>query len=154
MYHVDKLENNIINFSLNLLEKFKKNKKDISFNTFTKNGFQTPNVIKHYTDKNKKLLLKNLFKIEDLFHLHLIEYYKEGYQDLHDHKKTEKFSFILYLNDSDGETIFHFKDRKITEIPVKGKIIYFNSDILHLSTKSYLNKKVLVGAINKNENNR
>jgi len=63
LYHVDKLENNIINFSLNLLEKFKKNKKDISLNTFTKNGFQTPNVIKHYTDKNKKLLLKNLFKI-------------------------------------------------------------------------------------------
>ena len=42
--------------------------------------------------------------------------------------KHEKYSWILYLNDSDGDTIFF--EGKI-KLPRKDKLIIFSSDIEH-----------------------
>ena len=122
--------------------------KDASGKTCTQYGYQTPNIINLF-DENllKKILpIKNYYK--EIFHIHYIEYLSGGYQDEHHHEKTEKYSFILYLNDSDGETFF--KDpinKKIT--PKKGKLIFFNSNIFHGGEKSFKGKRVLVGAVNK-----
>ena len=119
---------------------------DASEKTCTKHGFQTPNIVSLFDEKllQKILPIKNYYK--DIFHIHYINYLSGGYQDEHHHKYTEKYSFILYLKDSDGKT--YFKDpvnKKIT--PQKGKLIFFNSSIPHGGERSFKNKKVLVGAV-------
>ena len=116
--------------------------------TCTTNGKQSKNIIELFPDK----ILKDILFFNDfdkkLFHLHYIEYDKGGYQKVHNHKKTEKFSFILYLNDSDGNTIF-CDPYNISIKPKKGMLVVFSSDIMHYSLKSFKNKKILVGAIEK-----
>ena len=83
-----------------------------------------------------------------MFHLHFIDYDKGGYQKPHNHVKTEKYSFILYLNDSDGLTYFEEPiNEKIT--PKKGKTLVFKSDVNHGAEASFKNKRVLVGAMDK-----
>ena len=83
-----------------------------------------------------------------VFHIHYINYFEGGHQETHNHSKTERFSFILYLNDSDGETVFEepiFKKIK----PTKGLLVLFKADFLHCAEKSFNNKKILVGAIDR-----
>jgi len=119
---------------------------DASKKTCTHHGYQTPNIINLF-DENllKKILpIKNYYK--EIFHIHYIEYLSGGYQDEHHHEKTEKYSFILYLNDSDGKTFFKKPiNKKIT--PREGRLVFFNSSIPHGGEKSFKNKKVLVGAV-------
>ena len=121
---------------------------DRSKKTYTYHGFQTPNILNLF-DENllKKILpIKNYYK--EVFHIHYIYYLSGGYQDEHHHEKTEKYSFILYLNNSDGKTFFKKPiNKKIT--PKKGKLIFFNSSIPHGGEKSFKGKKVLVGAVKK-----
>jgi hypothetical protein len=81
-----------------------------------------------------------------LFHIHLIEYFTNGHQSGHNHETTEDYSFILYLNDSDGNTVFE----ELGEIkPKKGRLIFFKSDLWHYGRPSTMNKKVAVGALKK-----
>ena len=121
---------------------------DRSKKTYTYHGFQTPNILNLF-DENllKKILpIKNYYK--EVFHIHYIYYLSGGYQDEHHHEKTEKYSFILYLNNSDGKTFFKKPvNKKIT--PREGKLIFFNSSIPHGGEKSFKGKKVLVGAVKK-----
>ena len=122
---------------------------DSSKGTYTVNGFQTPNIVKHF---NKKLL-KEILPIEDfykkVFHLHYIKYKEYGFQRTHNHKKFEKYSFILYLNNSDGDTIFGEPiNRRI--MPEFGKLIFFDSSILHQAEMSCKGKEILVGGVDQN----
>ena len=114
----------------------------------TIDGKQSENIIALFPEKILKdiLFFNNFYK--KLFHIHYIEYDKGGYQEAHNHEKTEKFSFILYLNDSDGDTFF-CNPYNISIKPEKGLLVVFSSDIMHYSFKSFKNKKVLVGAIDK-----
>tara|TARA_R110000772_G_scaffold92676_2_gene189649 strand:- start:31 stop:501 length:471 start_codon:yes stop_codon:yes gene_type:complete len=129
---------------LSLLNKY--NFKDISNESCTENGYQTSNIVGIF---NKSILKKilpfdNFYK--KIFWIHYIKYHKDGYQVEHDHKKTEKYSFILYLNNSDGDTVFKEPvNKKIT--PKLGKLIFFDSDISHRAEISNEGKQVLVGAI-------
>jgi len=119
---------------------------DASEKTCTQHGFQTPNIVNLFDEKllQKILPIKNYYK--EIFHIHYISYLSGGYQDEHDHKATEKYSFILYLNDSDGKTYFKKPiNKKVT--PKKGKLVFFNSSIPHGGEKSFKNKQVLVGAV-------
>ena len=121
---------------------------DVSEKTCTQHGFQTPNIVSLFNEEllQKILPIKNYYK--EIFHIHYINYLSGGYQREHHHKTTEKYSFILYLNDSDGKTFFKEPiNKKIT--PKKGKLIFFNSSIFHGGEKSFKNKKVLVGAVSK-----
>jgi len=116
-----------------------------SFST-TVNGLQTSNIIDLFSEK----ILKDIIPINDfyksLFHLHYINYRHGGSQKKHDHSKTEKYSFILYLNDADGDTVFESPiNKNIT--PRKGRLVVFSSDIIHYGLETYKNKKLLVGAI-------
>lgn len=120
--------------------------------TCTRNGFQTPNLFDYKLIEEKKInsLSQEIMKIfgkerSYLFHIHLIEYEKGGYQKAHDHKQTEDYSFILYLNDSDGNTVFDTIG--VETVPEKGKIIFFSSDLWHWAKPSKRNKKIVVGAI-------
>lgn len=53
-----------------------------------------------------------------------------------DSKDTDMYSFLYYINDSDGPTYF-FKDNKIIKevVPRKGTGVFFNSNILHAGAK-------------------
>ena len=138
-----------------MLEKYKSQDIKTEQATFTNNGFQTPNVLKEYTPEMRHKLLKDHFHPNDLFHLHLIEYFEGGYQKMHDHWKTEYNSFILHLNDADGDTAFLFTDyedrlkKDLNCRPKEGKIYYFHAHTLHQGKPSFLSKKVLVGALQK-----
>ena len=121
---------------------------DRSEKTCTHHGFQTPNIVNLFNENLLKRILpiKNYYK--EVFHIHYISYLSGGYQEEHNHEKTEKYSFILYLNDSDGKNFFKTPiNKKIT--PEEGKLIFFNSNIPHGGEKSFKGKKILVGAVTK-----
>lgn len=129
---------------LSLLRKY--DFKDISNESYTKNGYQTPNIVNIFNKNMLKKILPFDSFYKKIFWIHYIKYHKDGYQVEHDHKKTEKYSFILYLNNSDGDTIFKEPiNKKIT--PKLGKLIFFDSDILHKAEISNQGKQVLVGAV-------
>jgi len=138
------ISDEIVDNLLITLETFKEKNISVS-DTCTKNGFQTPNILNYDAPQElAKLIMNKIGKNLDLFHIHLIEYYNQGEQLPHDHKDTEDYSFILYLNDSDGNTVLE----NIGEIsPKKGKLIFFKSDILHFAKPSLQQKKIAVGAL-------
>ena len=117
---------------------------NISNDTKTINGFQSNNIVSFFDEDLKKKMMDNQCLYQDIFWIHYIEYENSGFQLKHDHGETEEYSFILYLNDSIGDTVF--SHTRIT--PEKGVLIIFDSKLSHRGAKS-LNKKILVGAIKK-----
>tara|TARA_B100000424_G_scaffold77135_1_gene57462 strand:- start:2313 stop:2762 length:450 start_codon:yes stop_codon:yes gene_type:complete len=146
MFQVSYINKTIIDEIIYILEN--NNIVAVNEESCTIKGFQTDNIINLF----KTDLLKKILPMEDfykkIFHLHYIYYYLNGYQMEHNHIKTEKYSFILYLNNADGNTIFK---EPISESisPELGKLIFFSSDIMHRSEISTNGKKVLVGAVDK-----
>jgi hypothetical protein len=138
------ISNKVVDELLITLDLFKQSKISVS-NTCTKNGFQTDNILKYETPREiAQLIMKEIGKDLNLFHMHLIEYYNQGEQLPHNHKNTEDYSFVLYLNDSDGNTVFD----NIGEIsPKKGKLIFFKSNLMHSGKPSFQGKKIAVGAL-------
>jgi hypothetical protein len=133
---------------LNIISNLDKEKYQLKEETCTKNGFQSINIISIFN----KEILKNIINYKDfyknVFHVHYIEYYKSGYQTIHNHEKTEKFSFIIYLNNSDGDTIFYNVNNKTIKVkPKERQLLIFDSSINHQALPSYKKKKILVGAI-------
>ena len=139
-----KISDQTVDDLLETLEIFKQKNISVS-DTCTKNGFQTSNILEYEAPKElSRRIMKEINKNLNLFHIHLIDYFNQGYQIPHNHEKTEDFSFILYLNDSDGNTVFE----NIDEIsPKKGKLIFFKSNIWHFSKPSLQEKKIAVGAL-------
>ena len=138
------VEDEIVDDFLTTLDLFKE--KDLKVeNTYTVNGFQSVNILALASTKELSCrLLKYIDKKLQLFHIHLIDYAEDGQQDTHDHKETEDYSFILYLNDSDGNTVFE----DVCEVsPKKGKLVLFKSDVRHYGKPTNTNKKVAVGAL-------
>ncbi len=113
--------------------------------TATQNGYQSDNIVKLFdTTILKKIIPINQLH-EKIIHLHYIQYNKGGYQEEHLHKPDD-YSFILYLNNSDGDTVVkHPINKKFA--PKKGKVIVFSGKILHYAEPSFKGKKILVGAI-------
>lgn len=87
------------------------------------------------------------------------EFKKDNYNCPHvDSTNKDMWSMIIYMNDSDGDTIF-FKerydgttkeqatiDKRIT--PEKGKAVIFKGDIFHASSNPIVNKKRIVLNVN------
>ena len=118
---------------------------DISDETYTEKGFQTENILHLFSDNIIKKIVPINKLCERIFHIHYIEYYKGGHQTEHFHK-PDNYSFILYLNNSDGDTVLKDPVNKKFS-PKKGKVIVFDGKILHYGKPSFKNKKILVGAI-------
>lgn len=145
MFRELKVEDQIVDYFLKILEAAKFFEMRSKENKTIK-GFQSLNVNMFFPP----LFLKHMLPDEyvDIKHIHLIEYYKGGYQKEHTHKDTgERLSFILYLNDSDGSTVFELSNESIEISPKKGKLVVFSADILHKALPSNKCKKVAVGAI-------
>ena len=146
------ISNNTVEKILDLLSR--QNFINEAHNTCTKKGYQTGNIIDIFSKDLLKEMLPHDNFYDRCFHMHYIEYLNGGYQKKHNHEKTEKYSSILYLNDSDGLTYFEepinelwFEKVKIT--PKKGKTLVFKSDVNHGAEASFKNKRVLVGAMDK-----
>ena len=144
MFYEDKISTKTVNKIIDIIEKNKKTFKDVSKFTYTYKGFQTVNIVNLFDMETRKKILKDNCIFQDIFHIHYIEYNDGGYQKKHNHFNSEVYSFILYLNDAKGDTVFEHK--KVS--PIKGKILIFDSDMDHFGEKSK-NKKILVGAIKK-----
>jgi len=118
---------------------------DFSNETCTENGFQTNNIVNLFS----KNILEKIVPINELykkiFHIHYIKYNKGGHQTEHFHQ-PDSYSFILYLNNSDGDTVLKNPVNKKFS-PKKGRVIVFNGKILHYGKMSFKEKKILVGAI-------
>ena len=146
MFRVSYIDKTIIDEIIYILE----NNNIVSVNekTCTVGGFQSNNIINLFNaDLLKKILPEeNLYK--KIFHLHYISYDLMGHQKTHNHIKTEKYSFILYLNDTDGNTIFEEPIKKSIS-PELGKLVFFSADIWHRAEISTNGKKILVGAVDK-----
>ena len=143
---------------LSCWEKYKNNKLNIEkCETCTMNGIQTSNVLGLLDFKQDNIfqeclnnILQNIEKLLGLnlyyYWVHFVEYFEGGYQDIHNHKNNEEYSFVLYLNTcSDGETYFNV-DPPISISPNKNNMILFSSNIDH-GAKTCYNKKVLVGGL-------
>ena len=138
---------------------------DISQQTSTYNGRQTPNMVGKIEPSLLSHLLHRYFipahhKIKssrysvtdiDIDWLHFIEYFGDGEQKGHTHVDNEDYSFILYLNGcNDGSTIFYNPDPNLPRIvisPKIGQLVIFPSDIYHKAQSTNQNKKVVVGSL-------
>ena len=129
-----------------ILDTININKQEITpdLENCTVKGFQTSNINHLFNNDLKKQILDNNCLYQDIFHIHYIEYSEGGFQLIHNHEQTEVYSFILYLNDAVGDTVF--EHTRVS--PEKGVLLIFDSRLKHSGEKS-LNKKILVGAINK-----
>jgi hypothetical protein len=130
-----------------------------AINNCTHNGFNSHNVIsvipketiQDIAEKTKKYLnsvVENCIHYEYYIdHIHLIHYSAGGWQEGHTHKSSEDYSFILYLNDSDGDTLIYEGKNIIPITPKRGKIVFFSSHLLHEGTVCVDEKKIAVGSI-------
>ena len=146
MFKIMYIDKTVINKIVSLLEN---NTFPVDQDNCTVNGFQSKNIINIFS----KNLLKKILPFKDfykkIFHIHYIKYYLNGYQERHNHIKTEKYSFILYLNDAKGDTIFEEPIKKRISCEM-GKLLYFSANIWHKAEMSPDEKKVLVGAVDRN----
>ena len=136
------IKSEIIDKIVETVDKNKFNFEDVSYNTATQKGFQSPNILNIFDNNLIKEMLDNQCLYQDIFHIHYIEYFDGGFQAIHNHFKSEEYSFILYLNNAVGDTVFSHT----TITPKKGLLIIFDSKLNH-SGKESKNKKILEGAI-------
>lgn len=144
LFFKTKINDSIIDKITDIININKNKFLDTSSNTFTENGFQSNNIVSFFDEHLKKKMMDNQCLYQDIFWIHYIEYEKSGFQKEHNHLSTEEYSFILYLNDSVGDTVF--PHTRIS--PEKGLLVIFDSSLLHRAEES-INKKVLAGAIKK-----
>lgn len=160
--YLDRAPEHIVNYFDIFLEESLNNPKLVcKQKTNTINGKQSINLIDNL-DKNLRISFTNEFLMPvvkdflglytisgiDFDYLHVIKYNKGGKQNKHTHNIYEDYSFILYLNDCEGHTIFYPSggDPKLIS-PKRGKIVVFPSYLVHEATISTIEKRVVVGSI-------
>ena len=161
------INKSISNTMLECWEKYKNNEMnlvDIS-PTSTFNGIQSQNalLLANFQKDNKfQECLDNLIIIpesiigEELsYHwVHFVEYYRGGYQEIHNHAHNEDYSLIIYLNTCrGGETYFDIKP-PASFSPKKNTMLLFKSDVDHGANKTsswFRNKKILVCGLRKSK---
>jgi hypothetical protein len=152
-FHVEKIDESITDELILILNRLRIHNNGVEFNsTYTRQGFQSNNlcfepsmqpllnlILKYFPDHNK-------YKYR---WFQLIDYFNAGWQEGHDHSKTDNLSFILYLTScqNGGETIFEFENTKFVVKPEKNKIVFFPATIWHWGEVTIDHKKVAVGAL-------
>lgn len=117
-------------------------------------GKQTENIL---NQKEINLISNGLFNVIEsgfgeacpkfeIVHIHAIDYMQGGYQIPHTHMDTENFSFVLYLDDTESETLFWVNGDIKGFKSEKGKLLVFDSRLLHWATPTNTRKRVIVGA--------
>ena len=148
-----KVEEDIVCELERILELEKNNGNGFYSGSCTVNGFQTNTV---HEDQNYKIVLDALLSYlpngNNFYYrwFHLIDYDKFGKQEKHNHKRTEDYSFIVYLNtcEKGGETVFEVPSEPLfVSKSIRGKLIFFPSHLNHWGEEVMDRKKVAVGAL-------
>lgn len=151
-FYETKIPNTIVDVLLQLLQGLKETGLGVEHETASRNAFQSRDLSSFPLLKPLlQQVIENIPESNLLTHrwFHLIDYNQGGYQEPHDHKMTEKYSYIIYLTDCEngGETFFKVKDEIIKIKPEKNKLIFFPADIIHWGSETVDKKKVAVGAL-------
>jgi len=85
-------------------------------------------------------------KKEHIHWLHILKYPPEGKLDWHSHKKFEKISYVLYMDDVGG-TVFKIKDKEVFVKSKRGKIVVFPSEYEHKAETEGKERYVAAGGI-------
>jgi len=144
LFYKTTIKSEVVDKITETVNKHKFNFEDVSYGTDTEKGFQSSNILNIFDNNLIKEMLDNQCLYQDIFYVHYIEYFNGGFQTIHNHFNSEEYSFILYLNDAVGDTVFSHT----TITPKKGLLVIFDSRLDH-SGKESINKKILVGAIKK-----
>ena len=144
MIYTTMIQEDLTNELIKVCKQFKDSEKGAS-GLCTVNGFQSVNILNYSGSRHFKKIFENILpKRLNVFHIHVLNYYYKGYQDTHNHERTEDYSFILYLNTLDsGHTVF--KDHGKIK-PEKNKLILFKSSLWHYGERCDEEKLVAVGA--------
>jgi hypothetical protein len=146
----EKITKELLNYFDNIKNDSTKLVKEL---TYTVGGIQTGNLC---YEENIQEQLYQILKIIGENNLryrwfHMIDYNeKGGYQEIHNHERTEDYSYILYLTtcNNGGKTFFIKKDNTTISIkPEKNKLVFFPSDIYHWAEETIDRKKIAVGAL-------
>ena len=85
-------------------------------------------------------------KKEHIHWLHILKYPPEGKLDWHNHKRFEKISYVLYMDDVGG-TFFKIKDKEVFVKSKRGKIVVFPSEYEHKAETEGKERYVAAGGI-------
>lgn len=143
MIYIDKISYELVDRVIDVLDS------DLPLdpeNTHTVDGIQTKNIREYFDDFLLSEILPNDYAYRTKW-IHAIEYKPGGFQRKHKHS-NERYSWILYLEDSDGDTLFEIENG-IKVKPEKGKLVIFSANIYHEGLPCTIKKRVLVGAIDK-----
>lgn len=147
-YLIDHL---VVDQILDICQNHKDNNPNSDTNVCTVMGYQSGNLVSNKELHNivMKFIRDRRYLDFKLRWLHYIDYDEGGYQKSHNHEKTEKLSFILYLTDCQmgGETVISDGDTEYKFLPQKGRLIVFNAKNYHSAMPTIDKKKVLVGAL-------
>tara|TARA_B100000287_G_scaffold184477_1_gene174456 strand:- start:9 stop:512 length:504 start_codon:yes stop_codon:yes gene_type:complete len=149
----DYVDDDISNFFLKKLKYFASRPRIFYDHTSTMKGdyFGSVNLLPFLDKKAFTYLERIKKKVEEfvstslMYHyLHMLDYTKGGYIELHNHIKAEDYSSLLYLNDCDDGATYFISDGKEYEfLPEKNKLLMYPSHILH-GGRYTTSKKVLV----------
>ena len=103
----------------------------------------TWNMIEYIPQKFQSQIYK---KKEHIHWLHILKYPPEGKLDWHSHKKFEKISYVLYMDDVGG-TVFKIKDKEVFVKSKRGKIVVFPSEYEHKAETEGKERYVAAGGI-------
>lgn len=157
------VENNIIKYSIS--ENLTKNIKDVPFFVHPIVGGDQINdtylgpicarLITQFVDRTN-FPIKDIIRLKANLTLPSNNVSDEQYNNIHIDEDREHYALIVYLNESDGDTIFFNNKEIIKEVsPKKGRIVVFDGSILHANKtpKEYKNRLVLNIDMTKVKNN-
>jgi len=125
-FHQTTVSDNLVT---SLFKIFKK-QKTFDHSNITKNCCLTLNLIPEISVKFRTELTGGLFRVEDVHHLHVLEFTDKGVLDYHDHFRFERYSYVLHMDDIGG-TLFQDAKDDLFFKSRKGKLIIFDSAIPH-----------------------
>lgn len=153
-----------INWSLNIATVNRKSK-DIMIDENTRDSFQF--CCTHYDKKENiksdflpdilsildfaKVKYKSIHRIKSNLTTKLANYKDSFHQPAHtDYNTNDYFSFLYYVNESDGDTFFFDNDNKLIKrvSPREGKAVMFDSNISHAgSNPIYRNIRMVINFV-------
>ena len=149
----DYVEDDISDFFLKKLKYFASRPKIFYNQADTMKGgyFGTVNLLPFLDKEAFTYLWRIKKKVEEsisvslVYHyLHMLDYTKGGYIELHNHIQAEDYSSLLYLNDcDDGATYFINEGKEYEILPEKNKLLVYPSHVFHGGRRT-TSKKVLV----------
>tara|TARA_E500000331_G_C17104353_1_gene646728 strand:+ start:168 stop:764 length:597 start_codon:yes stop_codon:yes gene_type:complete len=149
---IDSFDRDVVNFFRGKLNYFRSNhlfmqKTDV----MAGDVFGTVNLLKHgdrqfysYLDRIKSKVQKHIGRSLTYYWVHMLDYETGGEMIAHNHKHSEDYTALLYLNNcNNGSTFFIIDGEKYEILPKRNRLVMYPSWVDHGSNYG-TDKKVLV----------